>query len=121
MKAESTAHQFTDEERYLASAWLSSAASKRTPFDAVTLAGCVVFVVLSIKKNDGSWAALSFLILFYRVVWGMWQHRKWAPVARSIIVKYEGQIAELKAALAQREPSVLASPEPPPAPPVEGQ
>ena len=91
--------QFTDTEKFLISYYRTpsvSSWSRTLATDGAYLTASVFFIALQITREDVAWGIVGYLILLYRVAWGIWQSRRWIPGFQGIITKYEARIAELE-------------------------
>jgi hypothetical protein len=98
--------QFTDTEKFLVSYFRTpsvSSWSRTLAVDGGYLTASVFFIVLHLTRDDVAWGVVGYLILLYRVAWGIWQSRRWTPGFQGIITKYEARIAELTTELEKRE------------------
>ena len=98
--------QFNETEQFLVSyyrtpsvsGWLQTLAA-----EGGYLTASILFISIYISKDDSAWGVLGYLILFYRVVCGILQARRWNPSFQGIINKYEARIAELTSELEKRD------------------
>ena len=98
--------QFTQIEQFLityyrtpsVSSWVRTLAA-----DGGYLAASLFFIAFHFRGEDAVWGIVGYLILVYRVVWGIWHARRWIPGFQGIITKYEARIADLTAELEKRE------------------
>lgn len=98
--------QFTDTEKFLISYYRApsvSSWSRTLAVDGGYLTASVVFIAVHLTRDDVAWGVLGYLIMLYRVAWGIWQSRRWVPSFQSILAKYESRVVELTAELAKRE------------------
>ena len=98
--------QFTDTEKFLVSYYQTpsvSSWSRTLAADGGYLTASVFFIVLHLTRDDVAWGVVGYLILLYRVAWGIWQARRWTPGFQGVITKYEARIAELTTELENRE------------------
>jgi hypothetical protein len=97
---------FTDTEKFIISYHRTpsvSSWSRTLAVDGGYLTASVFFIVLYLTRGDAAWGIVGYLFLLYRVVWGIWETRRWNPAMQGIVTKYEARIAELTAELEKRE------------------
>ena len=71
--------QFTDTEKFLVSYYRTRSVSNWTrtlATDGGYLTASVFFIVLHLTRDDVAWGVVGYLILLYRVAWGIWQARR---------------------------------------------
>ena len=96
----------TDIERLLVSYYRAPSVSnwsRMLAIDSAYLTVSIFFIAFSLIREDAAWGIIGYLILLYRIVWGIWQSRRWTPGFQGMITKYEARVAELTTELEKRE------------------
>jgi hypothetical protein len=99
---------FTDEERLLASYYKTPSLShwrRGVGFQLVQLCVSLFFISLFVVREETAWGVTGYLILAYVMVQNMFETRRWQPVMKSLIERYEAHIAELDQKLEGGKPS----------------
>jgi hypothetical protein len=97
---------FTDTEKFIITYYRTPSVSnwsRTLAVDGGYLTASVFFFVLHLTRDDVAWGVAGYLILLYRLVWGVLETRRWNPAMQGIVTKYEARIAELTTELEKRE------------------
>lgn len=88
-------NKFTENEEYVIAYYRSQSDSIAS--ELAWLAVSIGLAVWGLWGGDPTWGVLAFLLLVYRMVSGIWISRRWNPLIKSIILKYDAQLKEISA------------------------
>jgi len=98
--------EFTNREQFLLSYYREpplSSWSRHVILDGIYVVLSFFFVWLYMTGDDVGWGCVGYGILIWRVVWGVWQSRRYTKDLRSILTKYDAKVRELADRIEQKD------------------
>lgn len=98
--------EFTNREQFLLSYYRDpelSNWSRHVILDGIYLVLSVFFIWLYVTGQDVGWGCVGYGILVWRVVWGVWQSRRYTEDFRSIFTKYDAKLRELQERIERKD------------------